>query len=76
MFCGYVVVFISLCKVLFKSSILCCVFFFFFYHLRWDTILMGFPLHLKIVCDYGKFFLDIVVVFQLFHDIHYCVIFH
>jgi hypothetical protein len=23
-----------------------------------------------------KFLLDLVVVFQLFHDIHYCVMFH
>jgi hypothetical protein len=38
--------------------------------------LNGFPTACKIVCDYGKFFLDIVVVFKLFHDIHYCVIFH
>ena len=38
--------------------------------------LNGFPTVCKIVCDYGKFFLDIVVVFQLFHNIHYCVIFH
>ena len=73
-FSGYHIgVFVSLCKFKVESLIPHCIIFSPCY-LKWDTILMGFPLHVTIVYGYGKLFLDAVVVFQLLHDIHYCVI--
>ena len=47
-FSGYIGVFINLCKFKVENLIPHCIIFFLCY-LRWDTIVMGFLLHVKIL---------------------------